>query len=237
MNPARGVARTTAGTIAPRGLVVPAYFHPAVAAADWRRLAAAGRSVQAVILNAADGPGTTPERELTAAAVATGRPLYGYVDTGYGRRRLADVHADVDRWRHWYPTGGIFLDRVATGVRALPWYERLVSYVRRGGPGVVVLNHGAHPHPGYAVIADAMVTFEGPYAAHRRIEVPDWVRGWPAASFWHLVYGTPESLMGSALESAAEANAGVVYVTDRSGRNPWDGLPSYLAAEARTWAG
>lgn len=234
---ARGLARPVAGTVVPRGLVVPAYFHPAVAATDWRVLAAAGRSVGAVIMNAADGPGRSPERELTAAGVATGRPLYGYVDTGYAERPIADVHADVERWRRWYPATGIFLDRVATGVRMLPWYERLVSFIRRRGPGVLVLNHGAYPHPGYAVVADALVTFEGPYPAHQRVEAPDWARALPAAMFWHLVYDTPERLMISALEHAAAANVGAVYVTDRSGPNPWDGLPAYFSAQARAWAG
>jgi len=234
---ARGVARLATGTVAPRGLVVPAYFHPAVAGADWRVLAGAGRSVRAVILNAADGPGATPELELTAVAVATRRPIYGYVDTHYGRRPLDQVRRDVDRWRRWYPTAGIFLDRVATGLQRLPWYERLVSFVRRHGPGTVVLNHGVYPHPGYAAMADAMVTFEGPYAAHREVDVPEWARALPADRFWHLVYDTPQALMNETLEHAAATNAGAVFVTDRAGRNPWDGLPGYFAAEASAWAG
>jgi hypothetical protein len=234
---ARGVARPAGRTVAPRGLVVPAYFHPAVAGADWRALAGAGRCVRAVILNAADGPGASPELELTAAAAATRRPIYGYVDTDYGRRPLAEVHLDVERWRRWYPATGIFLDRVATGVHSLPWYERLVSFVRRRGPGVVVLNHGAYPHPGYAVVADAMVTFEGPYAAHQELEAPAWARALHADRFWHLVYDTPYRLMGEALEHAAAANVGTVLVTDRAGPNPWDGLPGYFAAEASAWAG
>jgi hypothetical protein len=234
---ARGVARPAAGVAAPRGLVVPAYFHPAVAGADWRTLTATGRAVQALILNAADGPGAFPELHLTAAAVATGRPIYGYVDTAYGRRSLADVHRDVDRWRRWYPATGIFLDRAAIDAADLPWFRRLVAFIRRRGPNVVVLNPGSYPHPGYAELADALVTFEGTHLDHQRAEVPDWARELPAAKFWHLVYDTPEDGMRSVLEHAAAANVEVVYVTDRSGANPWDGLPAYFAAEASAWAG
>lgn len=234
---ARGVARPAGVGSAPCGLVVPAYFHPAVAAADWRTLAGAGRSVRAVVLNAADGPGAVPERELSAAAAATGRPLLGYVDTDYGTRPFDDVLADARRHRDWYPTVGVFLDRVPTGVDALPRYERLTTALRRLGPSTVVFNHGAWPHPGYAVIADALVTFEGPYAAHARTVTPGWARSLPPERIWHLVYGTPERLLAAALDRAAEANAGTVFVTDRAGANPWSGLPPYFTAEASAWTG
>jgi hypothetical protein len=230
---ARGVARAP-GAIAPRGLAVPAYFHPAVAAADWETLTGVGRAVRAVILNAADGPGPAPELTLRAAAAATGRPVLGYVDTNYGRRPLEQVLLDVRRHRDWYPTSGVFLDRVSTGVTALPHYERMVSRI---ASGTVVLNHGACPHPGYAAIADAMVTFEGPYAAHENVEMPMWTRGLPAERFWHLVYGTPERLLRPALERAAASHVGTVLVTDRVGVNPWSGLPSYFGVQARAWAG
>ena len=50
---------------------------------------------------------------------------------------------------------------------------------------------------------------------------------------WHLVYDTPEALLPLALDRAAAAGAGGVYVTDRAGVNPWDGMPAYLAAEDR----
>ncbi|GAB1644441.1 spherulation-specific family 4 protein [Krasilnikovia sp. MM14-A1259] len=216
-------------------LVIPAYFHPAVAGADWRLLAGHGRAVRAIVLNSADGPGPEPERELTAAAVATGRPLLGYVDTGYGRRDPAAVDADVDRWQDWYPTVGLFLDRICTHPDLLPWYTTRLAGIRRRAPGPVVFNHGAHPHPGYAALADALVTFEGPYTDHERLAVPPWTRELPPDRLWHLVYDTPAALLEAALERAAAAGAGGVYVTDRAGPNPWDGLPTYLTKEVAAW--
>jgi spherulation-specific family 4 protein len=216
-------------------LVVPAYFHPAVAATEWRELAGHGRAVRAIVLNAADGPGPEPERELTAAAVATGRPLLGYVDTDYGRRDPAAVDADAGRWHDWYPTAGLFLDRVGTHPDLLPWYTTRLAGIRRRVPGPVVFNHGAHPHPGYAALADSLVTFEGPYAAHERLAVPPWTRDLPPDRLWHLVYDTPQTRLPAALERAAAAGAGGVYVTDRAGSNPWDRLPAYLAKEIAAW--
>jgi hypothetical protein len=215
-----------------RTLVVPAYFHPAVAGTGWRDLAAEASVVRAVILNVASGPGPAPERELTAAAVSTGAPLLGYVDTDYGVRPLPDVLADLRRYREWYPTTGVFLDRVATAAALLPWYARVAAACT----GTVVFNHGAHPDPGYAELADALVTFEGPWSAYRRVVVPGWVRELPADRFWHLVYDTPADALPDVLDRAAAGNVGSVYVTDRSGVNPWDGLPTYFAESAAAWA-
>jgi hypothetical protein len=220
-------------TVAPRGLVVPAYFHPAVAGTGWRELAEAAAAVRAVILNVADGPGPAPEAELIEAAVGTGVPLLGYVDTAYGARPAADVLADLKRHLAWYPVAGFFLDRVATDPALLAWYEPVTRLARLGG--TVVFNHGTYPAPGYAALADALVTFEGPYAAYRRVVVPDWARRLSADRFWHLVYDTPAAVFPEVLDRAAGCNVGALYVTDRSGVNPWDGLPDYFAAQARAW--
>jgi hypothetical protein len=216
-------------------LVIPAYFHPAVAGADWRRLAGVGSAVGAIVLNSADGPGPEPEKELTAAAVATGRPLLGYVDTDYGRRDPGAVHADVDRWQGWYPTTGLFLDRVCTRRDLLPWYVQLLARIRQRAPGPVVFNHGAHPDPGYAGLADALVTFEGPYSAHERLAVPPWIRELQPHHIWHFIYNTPALLLSSALDRAAASGVGGIFVTDRAGANPWGGLPDYLTEEAVAW--
>lgn len=214
---------------------MPAYFHPAVAGADWQALAAHGTSVRAVVLNSADGPGPVPERELTVAAVATGRPLLGYVDTHYGRRDPAAVRSDVDRWRHWYPTAGLFFDRVGAAEDLLPWYTHLMAGIRDATLGTVVFNHGTHPDPGYAALADALVTFEGPYAAYERLVVPAWTRDLAPDRLCHLVYDTPEGLLPTALARAAAAGAGGVYVTDRAGANPWGGVPAYLGSMVEAW--
>jgi hypothetical protein len=234
---ARGVARPPTRLVTSRGLIVPAYFHPAVAADDWQALRVAGAAVRAVIFNVANGPGAVPERELAAAAVATGRPLIGYVDTKSGERPAADVFLDIRRHREWYPTIGVFLDRVAADAAGLAGYRRLVREIRRFGPGLIVLNHGAYPDPEYAALADTMVTFEGSHAAYQKVEVPEWARRLPAARFCHLVYDTPEHLLDETLEQARAHNAGAVYVTDRGGANPWDGLPPYFAAQASAWVG
>jgi hypothetical protein len=206
---------------------VPAYFHPAVAATDWDRLARA--RVSAVVLNIASGPGAALETELgtVAAAVrAAGTPVFGYVDTAYGRRPAEAVEAEIHRYRRWYGIDGVFLDQASSSPALLPWYRAVAADARRFG--IVVLNHGTYPDERYADLADALVTFEGPWPAYRAVRPPAWALRRPANTFWHLVYATPAHHLGAALRHAASCNAGVVYVTDRRGANPWDGLPGYF---------
>jgi hypothetical protein len=210
--------------------VVPAYFHPAVAAADWQALAAAGPGVRAVVFNVDSGPGQAPELELRAVGAHIDVPLLGYVDLAYGERPASAVATDLARYQAWYPTTGIFFDRVGGGRRTLAQCAAAVAAARRHGAAVVALNHGAHPDPAYATFADALVTFEGPASAHRLVDPPRWVRDWPADKFWHLVYDVPGARARDVLAHAAASHAGVCYVTDRGGDNPWDGLPSYFPA-------
>jgi hypothetical protein len=208
--------------------VVPAYFHPAVAGEHWQALFAPDSTVRAVVLNVDSGPGIRPELELMAVAHRVTAPLLGYVDLHYGRRPWADVVTDLTRYRDWYPTTGIFFDRVNGTVAELFDVGGAVAAARRLGATTVILNHGVYPDPAYATIADALVTFEGPADAYEQVSVPKWVRHWPAEKFVHLVYDTPPHRIDEVRRHAERCHAGSVYVTDRGGANPWDGLPGYL---------
>ena len=207
---------------------IPAYFHPAVAEAHWRALADAGQAVRAVVFNVDGGPGVVPELELTAVARRISVPLLGYVDCGFGDRPVDDVAADIVRYQAWYPTTGIFLDRVGSDRRHLTRCADVVTLARRHGATNVVLNHGVHPDPAYAAIADALVTFEGPATAYSLVTPPEWVHRWPAEKFWHLVYDTPAGEVDDVLRRADVNHVGTLYITDRTGANPWDGLPTYF---------
>jgi hypothetical protein len=218
-------------------LAVPAYFHPAPG--DWAALAGTAVRLRAVVLNVDSGPGRGPSAEFLLVArrlAASGVNLLGYVDTGYGERPVRLVHADIARFRRWYPVTGVFLDRASAGPSGLAWYERLVARARMAGATTVVLNHGVCPDRRYAELADTLVTFEGAWPAYRRWRAPGWVGDYHADRFWHLVYATPGHALAAALRHAAACHVATVYVTERTGDNPWDGLPSYFDRQARRWA-
>lgn len=210
-------------------VLVPAYFHPALFPAEWARLA--DPRLGAVVLNVQSGPGSVRDRAFAAAVdrvLAAGGRVTGYIDTAYGARPARDIDADARRYRAWYGVADVFLDQVAAEPEKLGGYRWLAEGLRSRGAGLVVGNHGVHPDPGYASIADLLVTFEGPWPVYRRMRPPGWATRLPAGRLCHLVYAVPPTAYETALRLARRNNAGVVYITDGDGANPWDRLPAYF---------
>ncbi|WP_344022629.1 spherulation-specific family 4 protein [Streptomyces luteireticuli] len=209
-------------------LLVPLYVHPGAEPGPWERLVRAAPALRGVVLNAADGPGQFPDPSFRAAAVrlrAAGVPVLGYVDTAYGRRPLRAAVADLRRHRRWYEVDGVFCDRVAVEAALLPHYRRLALFSRALGARTVVLNPGTHPDPGYAEVADLLVTFEGPWEAYRTARVPGWTADHLPSRFCHLVYGVPQEWAGLVARTAGRRGAAVHCAVPGNGENPWQTAP------------
>jgi hypothetical protein len=213
------------------GLVVPAYFHPAIRPGDWETLAWSARRPRLVVLNVADGPGHVPDGVFAAAidrVLAAGVAVAGYVDTDYGRKDSRLALAELPRYREWYGVDGVFFDRVATGVEHVAHYAALAESARDLGSRVVAFNHGTHPAREFAAHCDLLGTFEGPWPSFRDAEVPSWVHDLPADRFFNLVYTVSPALRGRVEVLARERNVGSALCTDGQPPNPWSFLPSHL---------
>ncbi|KPI13141.1 Spherulation-specific family 4 [Actinobacteria bacterium OK074] len=201
-------------------LLVPYYEHPTARPAAWEALIAAGPLLYGVVLNPASGPGGCPDPAFAAVAArlrAADVRVLGYADTDYGRRPTAAVLRDLARYRDWYATDGTFLDQVAAGREDLPYYRRLAT----AAPGTLVLNHGTAPDPGYARVADVLVTFEGPWEAY--LSSPAREFGVPQC---HLVYGVPP---GADPAAETRARGAALYcAVPGVGDHPWGTLPHAL---------
>lgn len=200
--------------------LIPLYVHPLEDPAAWRAVAAAGRTVMAII-NVHNGPGRGADAaydQATALLRAASVPMIGYVDLDYGRRGADDVDDDLAEW-HRYPMEGIFLDQVPTAADGLAGVARIT----RRASGLVALNPGTRPDPAYAPLADLICTYEGPWAAYREEpETPDW----PNAA--HLVYGVPTDDLARAGAVLAARTGGSGLVSDRTAPLPYCGVPSWL---------
>lgn len=231
---------------APPGLqlLVPAYFYPAGnGAKEWDQLiAAADRAPIVAIVNPASGPGRRGDPNYTAvlkkAAKAKHLTLIGYVSTSYAKRPLEEAQADVDQWLKFYPNiQGIFFDEQASGAEQVDYYTTLYKHVRETHKlQLVITNPGTACAEVYASkpAADAVCLFEGPQPFNTA-KLPGWRTKYDAHRAAVLSYriDAVES-MQRLIASAAERHLGYCYITDDSGNNPWDRLPTYWDAEVRS---
>lgn len=211
---------------------VPAYFY---AAGTWSRADQARPSMMILDISGV-GAGSAPDshfQSVVSQARAAGVTILGYSSTAYGRRPAAAVEADARDYKAWYGVTGIFLDEVQGVTSELPYYRQLASYLRRVNPGAPIwLNPGGYPAQSYMSVGSVVMVFEGTYAMYRHLRVPRWVASYQPARFAHTIYATSGAQMASAISLSRSRQAGYVYVTDRSGSNPYGALPSYWAREA-----
>lgn len=244
--PAPSVGTKPAVTIPRAG--IPAYIHPGAYAADWDRILAGGSDAVAVVVaNVADGPGRQRDEAwatVIGRARRAGVAVLGYVDSGYlgrasppplGRREgdwLGHILADVAAWYAFYgdDLGGVFFDRADRSCEGAAVYGRLSDDVRRRAPGALsALNPGGVVPPCFDGAADLLLVFEG--TAERYLGSGptagelDWSPS--SARLWHVVYGTPPALVDDVVERGRRRDAHLLYVTDRSGANPWRTVASY----------
>jgi hypothetical protein len=229
-------------------IAVPAYFHPRTEPESWARLAELGPVHAAAlglelgseedqphlgfaVMNPDSGPGELVEPAYhpeIAAVTAGGARVVGYVDTAYGRRPSGTVFRDLAKYRAWYGLTGVFFDQVSSGLAGLAHYRRLAAGARRIGYDFVVLNPGVTPSPGFADLADVLVTFEGNWETYCDYLVAEWMRGYPRGRFCHLIHSAGPDALAAARARAVTNHVGVLYATELTGSNPWATLCSEL---------
>jgi Spherulation-specific family 4 len=203
--------------------LIPAYMRPD----GLERLARHDGDGSVMIVNPSNGPGAQAEpayQDAIRTAQRSGWKVIGYVHTSYGGRPAADVEADARRYADWYRVDGIFLDEASHTRDQLPYYRALRERIG----GLLVLNPGIPPDPGYADAADVIVTYEGAFAdADGRLRAPSWL---PAERAAALVYAAPER---DALALIDRHGAGYLYVTSGTLPDPWSVPPPYIDRELR----
>ncbi|WP_327369729.1 spherulation-specific family 4 protein [Streptomyces sp. NBC_01217] len=191
------------------------------------------------------------DRAPQPATHATGGRLLGHLDLAFGSRPFGELIADAQSFLDWYRVDGFYLGRCPAGRADLPAVRRLTGTLAtlldesdgeggsEGGSdsdhaeerGLLVLGLGTHPHPGYAEVADQLVTFRGPWTDYRWSQVAEWTAAYPPERFAHFVHGVPRSHLEEAMRIARWQGAGTIFFTDRDGRNgqtdPFAALPRY----------
>ncbi|MFF7871630.1 spherulation-specific family 4 protein [Streptomyces qaidamensis] len=226
--------RHTSGTELRPGVGVPGYAHPLLAATEWGELTRPGTPLHWVVLNVSDGPGTRPDPHCLEAAGRlrnAGIRVLGHLDTRYGTRNFGELISDAHRFVDWYQVDGFLLERCPADHAGLPEVRRTVATLRVIRDAAhIVLGHGIHPHPGYADLADQLVTFSGPWSDYRWSQVAEWTADHSPERFCHFVHGVPRPDLTEALRIARRQGAATVWITDHTdggGADPWEVMPGY----------
>jgi Spherulation-specific family 4 len=231
--PPAGRPDATAGRGSCSQLVIPAYFY---SSAIWAQAADSKPPPSYIILDiSGTGAGNAPDahfQPIVRQVRARGIKILGYISTVDGHRSIARVKAEVRNYRAWYGVTSIFLDRVSGVEPQANYYRQLVSFIHRFSAGSSVwLNPGQYPDQNYMSIGDVVMVFEGTYDQYLSLSVPGWAKRYRASRFAHTIYAVPGSDLSRILKLATGRRAGHVYVTDGTGGNPYDRLPSYWTRE------
>jgi hypothetical protein len=233
------------------GILVPAYFYP-LANSGWTEMTAAAAQVPVTaIVNPANGPGSTVDQNYFSAINAlrtAGGDVVGYVYTNGGSRPLEAVESDVSKYAAFYNIDGFFIDEMTITSSTLSYYQKLEEYIKGLSPSFEIIGNPGIPQPhsltaaNYLSTADIFDIFEGPNVGSATSGFnyypygASWFERYPSARFSSIIYDVPASEMSAAVSRAVQLNAGNVYVTDNSGSNPYDELPSYWDQEISTLA-
>lgn len=223
-----------AGAIAHAQLVaIPSYFYPG---SLWTQMDDGAPTASLAIINPNSGPGASIDSNYvttTQQAQTSGLTVLGYVHTSYAARNTTTVKTEIDTFYSWYAVDGIFLDEVDTNCTNQPYYANLHTYIKsKGGKAIVALNPGTYPSECYMASGDILCVFEDTYANYLGNTPPAWVANYSRRKFWHIIHTTSSAAnMSNTLSLAQSRNAGWIYITDDSGANPYDTLPSYWTQE------
>ena len=178
-------------------------------------------------------------------ARAAGANVLGYVATGWdelsesgsGYQSLSSAEAQVAAWFSLYPpVNGIFIDQMSTNTTVLStYYTPLYSYIKTNYPQAIVVGNPGQTSPqSYLNAADSLVSYEddNAVAPYPNFIPASYSFGYPASRFSNIIYNVAsQTTMQQDVQLAADNNVGYLYVTDRTGSNPYGTLPSYWSAE------
>ena len=215
------------------GSIVPLYSLPSDPA--WAALIAAKKAHASVpviaVINPNSGPGTAARSDYMAGVgrlTGAGVKVAGYVATGYGKRAVAEVKADIDRWRNLYPEAkAIFFDEMANNPGLESHYSSLTSYAKGKGIDYTIGNPGVDSKPSYVGTVDTILIVES-----AGLPSADKLAGWheshPREAFGIIPHSVPS--LDAGFVAMAKSHVAYIFVQNDVMPNPWDTLPPYFDA-------
>jgi len=212
-------------------LLVPAYFYPAGPGLQaWQRLMEAASKMKMVaIVNPSSGPGDQRNADYSSilpAARDNGMRVFGYVSTGYGKRRLPEVKLEIARWVEFYPQiSGFFFDQQLIEARDVTFAAEIRDYARQKIKNALVINNpGAMCDESYFArgVSDVTCIFAS-FEGFNQLSPPAQFRQYNPSRFAALPYQIIDAkAMREVVSDAIIKRVGYLNISDApKGSNPW----------------
>jgi len=223
-----------APTISKVGLYIPLYMYPD---ANWLQVIEVKKEYPDLpiiaIINPDSGPGTAVDSTFTDyinRLLAAGIMVHAYDHTSEATRDIADVKADIDGYKNFYPQiQGIFFDEMKSTAGGESYYTTASEYARSKGFGVT------HGNPGMNIPSSYKDTVNIFLISETQGTIDLSVSGsWPTtdASRIALMVHTEPSIPEDWVKDACKVSDWL-YITDDVMPNPYDRLPSYFSDLAK----
>jgi hypothetical protein len=229
------------------GIIVPAYFYPGTGGPGgvgdgWAAMATAAKEVSiTAIFNPNSGPLPGPADHKYVAAMTNledaGGKVVAYVYTDNGNTPLATVQSEISTYisQYGHLINGFLLDGMLVTPGTLSYYQSVYGYIKGLNSPYTVIGNPGQPYTNgvspsdYLGVANILNLFEGTPSGYATYPFGQtWYQNYPSDRFSNVIYGVSgTAAMQAYVKMAAELNAGYVYVTDLSGGNPYNALPSY----------
>lgn len=223
---------------------------------DWQDMVDAVDAVGVTaIMNPASGSGTSANTDYQSAVSDlqnAGGLVIGYIHSSWGARSFSQLQTEIQNYINWYDVDGFFVDEMPTTYfmgqltqteqdDIYDYYADLYDYIDQyNGHDYVIGNAGNLTEEDFFdnPTADVLVTFENDYSVQAMTNPPPsgsstytpagWTSGYDATEFAMIQHNVPNaSAMEDVVDAALGKNFGLLYITDDSGANPFDRLPTY----------
>ncbi len=182
-----------------------------------------------VILDPADGPGTSIDPTYTSAIKqlrAAGINLLGYVNTNFSQRAKTLVNSDIQTWKSFYKPDGIFLDLMNVNHT---YYSSVTTYAKSLGFQMVIGNPGENIDPSSGNDVDIVMIWENSYLPYPLSQFSNWYSIYSRDHLSLIAYDV--SPLPTTFITEAAQYFGWILISDKPGPSPYEnGYPSYWAS-------
>src|SRR5256712_4069079 len=212
------------------------YLNPGTNGINWQPLIAAKQAHPRVptiaMINPSSAPGTSYDSNFNAGINnlrAAGIIVLGYIGTKYCAMTLSTAEGQIDTYHSFYKLDGFLFDEMKNTSGCESYYSTLTNYAKSTyGDTLIIGNPGTSTIQSYVGTVDNIIIYES-QGLPSISTLQSRTFGLQKSGFCFDAYGIGN--LHPNYVAQASQYLGCMQITDDSGSNPYDTLPTYLSSE------